>query len=112
MIPSIWPETFSYTTSEAILLGYPVVCFDLGAPAERIRAFDCGMVVEDVSAEGMLGALKHVLAHPELIRHWSLNTAKYHPPTEAEHIDAILECLDDGGHQDVGSLRHGEEAIS
>jgi GT2 family glycosyltransferase/glycosyltransferase involved in cell wall biosynthesis len=112
MIPSIWPETFSYTTSEAILLGYPVVCFDLGAPAERIRAFDCGMVVEDVSAEGMLGALKHVLAHPELIRHWSLNTAKYHPPTEAEHIDAILECLDDGGNQDVGSLRHGEEAIS
>jgi GT2 family glycosyltransferase/glycosyltransferase involved in cell wall biosynthesis len=96
MIPSICPETYSYTTSEAMLLGYPVVCFDLGAPAERVRAFDCGMVVEDVSAEGMLVALKHILEHPDLIKYWSSNTARYVPSTEAEHINAILRCLSDG----------------
>lgn len=112
MIPSIWPETFSYTTSEAILLGYPVVCFDLGAPAERVRTFDCGMVVKDISAEGMLDALKHILDHPDLIQYWSCNTARYSPPTEAEHIDAILRCLGEGSHRGDDRPVGAEEATS
>ena len=37
LIPSVWPETFSFTTSEALLLGYPVICFDIGAQAERVK---------------------------------------------------------------------------
>jgi glycosyltransferase involved in cell wall biosynthesis len=109
MIPSIWPETFSYTTSEAILLGYPVVCFDLGAPAERVRALDCGAVVKDISAEGMLDALKHILDHPALIGQWSRNTAKYIPPTEAEHIGAILRCLGEDSHRDGARPSDSEE---
>lgn len=35
-IPSIWPETFSYTTREAISTGLPVFCFDLGGQAEGV----------------------------------------------------------------------------
>lgn len=38
LIPSIWPETFSYTTREALATGLPVACFDLGAQAEAVRA--------------------------------------------------------------------------
>lgn len=38
LIPSVWPETFSYTTHEAIATGLPVICFDLGAQAEAVRA--------------------------------------------------------------------------
>lgn len=38
LIPSIWPETFSYATHEAIATGLPVWCFDLGAQAEAVRA--------------------------------------------------------------------------
>ncbi len=34
-IPSVWPETFSYTTGEAMSMGIPVACFNIGAPAER-----------------------------------------------------------------------------
>lgn len=37
IIPSICPETFSYTTSEAIQLGVPVACFDLGAQVDKVR---------------------------------------------------------------------------
>lgn len=37
-IPSIWPETFSYATHEVLATGLPVVCFDLGAQAEAVRA--------------------------------------------------------------------------
>lgn len=37
LIPSIWSETFSYTTHEALATGLPVICFDLGAQAEAVR---------------------------------------------------------------------------
>jgi GT2 family glycosyltransferase len=37
-IPSVWPETFSFTTHEAIATGMPVFCFDLGAQADALRA--------------------------------------------------------------------------
>jgi GT2 family glycosyltransferase/glycosyltransferase involved in cell wall biosynthesis len=37
LIPSIWPETFSFATHEALATGLPVWCFDLGAPADALR---------------------------------------------------------------------------
>ena len=37
LIPSICPETFSFTTHEALATGLPVICFDLGAQAEAVR---------------------------------------------------------------------------
>ncbi len=43
LIPSIWPETFSYATHEVLATGLPVWCFDLGAQAEAVRtATSCG----------------------------------------------------------------------
>ena len=46
LIPSIWPETFSYTTDEIMQLGYPLTVFDLGAPAERVCDYEFGVVIE------------------------------------------------------------------
>lgn len=37
-IPSIWPETYCYTLSIAWRFGLKPVVFDIGAPAQRIRA--------------------------------------------------------------------------
>jgi glycosyltransferase involved in cell wall biosynthesis len=34
MIPSVWPETFSFTTHEALATGLPVLSFDLGAQGD------------------------------------------------------------------------------
>jgi GT2 family glycosyltransferase len=36
LIPSVWPEAFSYTTREALATGLPVWCLDLGAQAEAV----------------------------------------------------------------------------
>lgn len=36
-IPSIWPETFSFTTHEALATGLPVFAFDLGAQGDAVR---------------------------------------------------------------------------
>ena len=46
LIPSIWPETYSYTTDEIMQLGYPITVFDLGAPAERVKLYEKGRVIE------------------------------------------------------------------
>ena len=55
LIASIWPETYCYTLSLARAAGVPPVVFDLGAPAERLRARGEGVIVDpalarDVSA--------------------------------------------------------------
>lgn len=56
-IPSIWPETFSYTTSEAISMGLPVACYNLGAPAERVSVYDKGLVLKNIDADANLAQL-------------------------------------------------------
>ncbi|BBK78211.1 glycosyltransferase [Clostridium butyricum] len=38
----IWPETFCYTLSEALLCGIPVLGTDIGAVGERIKKLECG----------------------------------------------------------------------
>ena len=61
LIPSIWPETFSYTTGEAIASGYPIIVFNLGAPAERVRRENAGIVVSEISADAMWKAISQKL---------------------------------------------------
>ncbi|MCC5973046.1 MAG: glycosyltransferase [Rubellimicrobium sp.] len=51
LIPSIWPETFSYTTHEALATGLPVMVFDLGAQADAARTAPNGRVLP-LGAEG------------------------------------------------------------
>ena len=36
LIPSVWPETFSFTIREALATGLPVYAFDLGAQGEAV----------------------------------------------------------------------------
>lgn len=50
-IPSIWPETFSYTTSEAISMGLPIACFDIGAPAGRVAKYKRGLVLTEINPD-------------------------------------------------------------
>lgn len=33
----MWPETYSYTLSESLISEIPVISFDLGAIAERVK---------------------------------------------------------------------------
>ncbi len=54
IIPSIWPETFSYTAEEVMKMHMPLAVFDLGAPAERVKNYDKGMIVHEMTATAML----------------------------------------------------------
>ena len=60
LIPSIWPETFSYTTQEIMMLKMPLMVFNLGAPAERVREYEQGYIVEEISADAVLDVLKQI----------------------------------------------------
>ena len=55
--PSIWPETFSYVVAEMIALRLPIVAFDLGAPAERLRNYPKARLCGEVSAGAALSTL-------------------------------------------------------
>lgn len=55
--PSIWPETFSYVVAEMEQLGLPIVAFDVGAPAERLRGRVNARLCGDISAAAALATL-------------------------------------------------------
>ena len=45
LFPSLCPETFSYLVSELIIMDIPVLCFNYGAQAEKIKAYDKGVLL-------------------------------------------------------------------
>jgi len=53
-ILSIWPETYSYTLSEAWIAGLPVVGSGLGAIKERIESTGAGVIVQDFDSKKIL----------------------------------------------------------
>ena len=57
LISSIWPETFSYTAEEVIKMGLPIAAFDLGAPAERIKRYEKGLLLEERDAAKVLNQI-------------------------------------------------------
>ena len=48
LFASIWPETFSFVTSELMLLQMPIACFDLGAQVEKIKDYPLGKVISNI----------------------------------------------------------------
>lgn len=54
LISSVWPETFSYTAEEIIKMGMPIAAFDLGAPAERVRRYEKGLILKNREASSVL----------------------------------------------------------
>jgi len=69
LIPSIWPETFSFTTHECLATGLPVMAFDLGAQGAGVAQAENGHVIglpppDERSAPslavGVLAAFEHI----------------------------------------------------
>lgn len=56
-LPSVWPETFSYTAEEAMKMDMPTAVFDIGAAPERVKKYAKGMVIPRIRADLALGQL-------------------------------------------------------
>jgi glycosyltransferase involved in cell wall biosynthesis len=67
LLPSIWPEAYGLTLDECWRAGVPVVTFDHGAMAERVRRLGGGIPVPPAEgAEGIARAVRRALAGPSL----------------------------------------------
>jgi len=62
LIPSVWPETFSYTTQEVMMMEMPLMVFNLGAPAERVKNYSQGYVIDEVSSNAVLETIVKIQA--------------------------------------------------
>jgi glycosyltransferase involved in cell wall biosynthesis len=60
MIPSIWPETFSYTSQEIMMMEIPLVVFDIGAPAERVKKYSKGYIIDEISVDAALNKIYEI----------------------------------------------------
>ena len=64
-LPSVWPETWSYTLTHAISTGLPVVAYALGAIAERIRVSRCGILCPlNTSTRNLVNTLMDAALNP------------------------------------------------
>lgn len=59
-ISSIWPETFSYVAQELMMLDLPLVCFDIGAPRDRIGKWDKGRIIPEITPESAWAAISEL----------------------------------------------------
>jgi len=73
LMPSVWPETFSYVTEELIQLGLPIACFDLGAPAERVKHYAKGKLLSSMDPASIQRELREFFQATH-----GIPNAKYH----------------------------------
>lgn len=57
LIPSIWPETFSYTASEVMSMNMPIAVFPIGAPVERVMHYKKGLILSGSEPETVIREL-------------------------------------------------------
>lgn len=75
---SPWPETFSYTLSESIAGGVPVLAFDFGAIAERIKKYGLGWVLpSNATTKDIVDTLKHIQKDPTSYQNIVSNINQY-----------------------------------
>ena len=58
-ISSVCPETFSYTTSEAMNMNIPVACYNFGAPAERVSMYKYGLILTEINPQKNLYEIRY-----------------------------------------------------
>jgi GT2 family glycosyltransferase/glycosyltransferase involved in cell wall biosynthesis len=66
-MPSVWPETWCYALDDALAAQLPVVAFDLGAIAERLRAGGVGTLLPlNATSQGINDKLLELAAQTPL----------------------------------------------
>jgi hypothetical protein len=64
LIPSVWPETFSFTTHEALTSGLPTHAFAIGAQGEAVTKAENGFPIPYSTQQDLADILlSHVKNH-------------------------------------------------
>lgn len=67
-VASVIPETFSYTTHEAVMMNIPIACFDLGAQAECVKEYDKGIIIPRIDYKVAVQSLLTYLEETNNVR--------------------------------------------
>lgn len=89
----VWPETFSYTLSEAVMHGLIPLVPDIGAPAERVRASGIGFLFPfPVDASQVLGVLDTPEVRSARFAVSAESLASFSGTTTVEDVAALWHC--------------------
>jgi GT2 family glycosyltransferase/glycosyltransferase involved in cell wall biosynthesis/2-polyprenyl-3-methyl-5-hydroxy-6-metoxy-1,4-benzoquinol methylase len=86
---SPWPETFSYTLSEALCAGVPAIVSNQGALAERVRESGAGVVVDSV--EEAAATIERFVHNPAELEALRVAARRYRHPS----IDDMARAYQD-----------------
>lgn len=113
LVASVWPETWCYTLTHALSSGIPIVAFDIGAVAERLRDIGQGVLLPLATAPGTLndqliaaassnrsGAVQHAAAAPAAGR------------ALARPLQNLKQLVNDGSIDPMKSKSHGDAGRS
>lgn len=82
---SIWAETYSYTLTEELASGVPVLSFDVGAVADRILANKVGYVIKlDSSTDEIINSINNIIQDKKNYNNIVNNIKKYKIKTTDE----------------------------
>lgn len=76
LIPSVWPETFSYTVHECLATRLPTLAFDLGAQGDAVRAAANGVALPWQTSNGA----------PETLAELALAALTQEPYGKQDHL--------------------------
>ena len=84
-LPSVWPETWCYALDHALSAGLPVVAFDIGAIAERLRALGSHTLLPlDLDARQINNRLMQIGAHRNAVPYVQTSRPDYRDVTNIE----------------------------
>ena len=74
----IWPETYSYTLSESVMNGIPVIASDIGALRERVSEKSLGLLVPfENPVPYAKNIIEDFLKYPELLEYFRQQCSAY-----------------------------------
>lgn len=97
-IASLCPETFSYTAEEVMKMELPIVSFDLGASAERIKNYKKGEIIKEIDAKKALDtvmetAIEYRLPMRDIIKQKILILIESYTFSTRYRMDHLSEML-------------------
>lgn len=82
---SIWPETYSYTLTEVIAAGVPVIATNLGAVAERVEKYGLGWIVDyKIPTDELINKINNILSDKDEYQKILTNIKNYKIKSTAE----------------------------
>lgn len=92
---AIWPETYSYTLTECLQNNIPVLTFDIGAIAERVKEHDFGYVIPlESSIDDIINKINEIKNNKKEYERKVNNIKKYKVKTIKEMTENYKSIYD------------------